>query len=482
MGSLLATLLPATAGMAWLLSASLKVALLLVATWLGAALLRRGTAAARHQIWALGVTGALLLPLLCWALPSLPLPLPLLLETPTIGVGRSLLATAVFVTGGGSTGAGPSWPAWLALAWAVGALLVALRFLRGHFAARRLARAAQPAHAQAWLSARHEAAAALAIAGDVGLGRSEAIASPMTIGVLHPQVLLPVAADAWSPGRLRAVLMHELGHVRRHDTLIQLVAQLACALYWWNPLAWLAAARLRVEREQACDDLVLEAGIQPSSYAADLLAVARCISPDQAAHVVAIRMVEPSWMEARLRRILDPATPHRPLGARFRRVARVSTLVFVVTLACTSAPRTLPAPSGPSPAAARRVAHGTLSLGTLSARDAANPWEFQPLAFSEEDPLYLSMVEKEVQRHMGDLQQCFERRLSVHPELSGEVLMHWVIAADGKVVEQCVRQDSLGDEEIRACLNKLIQDSQFPTPCGGSTRDVSFPFVFTASR
>ncbi|MDB4971121.1 MAG: antirepressor regulating drug resistance protein [Myxococcales bacterium] len=506
MGSVLAALLPTTAGISWLLSSSVKAALLLAASWLGAALLRRGTAAARHQIWALGVAGALLLPLLCRALPSLPL----WLGPPTIGAGSSLLATAVFVTGGRTTSAGPAWPAWssgLAVAWAAGALLVSLRFLRGHLAARRLSRAAQPAHAEAWLSARREAAASLAIAGEVGLGRSEAIGSPMTIGVLRPRVLLPAAADGWSPQRLRAVLMHELGHVRRHDTLIQLLAQVGCALYWWNPLAWLAAARLRIEREHACDDLVLGAGIRPSSYAADLLEVARCISPDEAAHAGAVCMVDLSWTEARLRRILDSTAPRGPLGARFRLAARGATLAFAVTLACTSAPLEVsPAAAPPSRAVALRTPlgrplapaefvpaaegeerkqvdeyvrapRGSLSVGAPSVRDSGVTHAVRSPASAADRTL--DLVAKEVESHMGDLKQCYERRLLVHPELSGMVVMHWNITATGEVSEMCVTEDTLGDAAVIACVNKLVEDSWFP-PARGWV-DVSFPFVFTAA-
>ena len=87
---------------------------------------------------------------------------------------------------------------------------------------------------------------------------------PMACGVLRPAVMMPEEADVWPAERLRIVLLHELAHVKRHDCLTHLVAQMACALHWFNPLAWIAARNVRTERERACDDLVLAAGTRGS--------------------------------------------------------------------------------------------------------------------------------------------------------------------------------------------------------------------------
>jgi beta-lactamase regulating signal transducer with metallopeptidase domain len=98
---------------------------------------------------------------------------------------------------------------------------------------------------------------------------------PFTTGLLSPTIVLPSAASGWHPARLRTVLLHELAHVRRHDCRTQALAQLACAVYWFNPLVWIAARGLRRTREGACDDYVLTCGVAPHQYAADLLDIAR---------------------------------------------------------------------------------------------------------------------------------------------------------------------------------------------------------------
>src|SRR5260370_16847293 len=87
---------------------------------------------------------------------------------------------------------------------------------------------------------------------------------PLTWGILRPKLLLPEEADEWPDERRRAVLMHELAHVRRRDGLTQWLGLTACAAYWFNPLAWWAASRLWSEREQACEHIVFDAAEPPS--------------------------------------------------------------------------------------------------------------------------------------------------------------------------------------------------------------------------
>lgn len=482
MAAAVAGLVTTAAGLSWIGVCALEAAVLLAASWLGAALLRRGSAAARHQLWTLGVVGALLLPLLSLALPARSSPSAARWSSPSESSTSPIIAAptldgAVRLTAAPATGAAPTW---LALGWALGAAVVGFRVVRGHVAARRLARSATPDVAAPWAAALADAASSVGQRRPVELRRSAAIASPMTVGVLRPRVLLPAAADGWSAARVQAVLVHELAHVRRRDPLVQLAAQLGCALYWWNPLAWLAAARLRLEREHACDDRVLDAGIRPSSYAADLVAIARTMGPAALAPAGALGIVDRSSTEARLFRILDATTPRRPPGLRFRFAARGLALAGAVGLACTSPPPASPTvraavasttPRGDRPAPA---SPDTVSVGAPSIRGAGM---FVLPAFPSASDL--AQVAAEVQRRLGHLEQCYGRRLAVQPALAGTVVIHWTIADTGKVADTCITADTVGDAAVSACVNDLVAEGGFPAPQGGPL-DVSFPFVFAA--
>ena len=133
----------------------------------------------------------------------------------------------------------------------------------------------------------------------------------MTCGFTRPAILLPCAALHWGPARMRVVLLHELAHIRRRDCLVHCLAQAALALHWCNPLMWMALARLRAERERACDDLVLVTGTRGSDYAEHLLDIARQFRR-QGIGVAAVAMARPSELEGRLLAILDPVRSRRP--------------------------------------------------------------------------------------------------------------------------------------------------------------------------
>src|SRR5204863_8842 len=102
-----------------------------------------------------------------------------------------------------------------------------------------------------WSAQAQQLAAGLGLSR-VRFLRTGASTMPMAWGIFRSSVLMPAEADTWPAHRLRVVLLHELAHVKRRDCVTHLVAQIACAAYWFNPLVWMAARRLRTERERAC--------------------------------------------------------------------------------------------------------------------------------------------------------------------------------------------------------------------------------------
>src|SRR5262249_23767965 len=135
----------------------------------------------------------------------------------------------------------------------------------------RLQRRSHRVNDPEWRELLAELCTSLGVKRRVTLLISGRTAMPMTWGAFRPALLLPAEAADWSAERRRVVLLHELAHIKRWDWFTQMLAQVACALHWFNPLIWYAARRMRLEREQACDDLVLASGSKASDYAAELL-------------------------------------------------------------------------------------------------------------------------------------------------------------------------------------------------------------------
>jgi TonB family protein len=118
-------------------------------------------------------------------------------------------------------------------------------------------------------------------------------------------------------------------HVRRLDLLSQAVAQAACCLYWFHPLAWVALRQLRKERERACDDAVLLRGVAAHDYAGHLLELVRALAAKRSRWADAPAMAESSDLEPRVRALLDPKRSRRPLSRRAA-VAVAATVVAVL--------------------------------------------------------------------------------------------------------------------------------------------------------
>lgn len=185
---------------------------------------------------------------------------------------------------------------------------------------------------------------------------------PMTFGLWRPCVVLPADAETWSLERRQVVLLHELGHIQRYDVPLQMIARLACAVYWFHPLAWWALRQMRVEREHACDDAVLRAGQKASGYAAELLEIARAHSNSSVLLNAALSMARPSQLEGRLLAVLDAGRCRTPVGPRWTGGLLTLTAAVICALGAVR-----PTATADGPAVVERYAasiHAPASIGS----------------------------------------------------------------------------------------------------------------------
>ncbi|HKO15869.1 MAG TPA: M56 family metallopeptidase, partial [Gemmatimonadaceae bacterium] len=250
----------------------------------------------------------------------------------TVRVATAALHTGMLMTWPNRLSeTGPLGPA-LLLVWLGGAVLLLLRLGLDAMTVSRLVRRATPAEEDLVLRQRLGDALLRCAVRDAELRVSDDIDVPVTWGIGSPVVLLPREATEWTAQRRALVLEHELAHVMRRDVCLHAAASVARALYWINPLAWLAVRELRNESEQACDDAVLARGVRPTRYAEELLSIARSIG---AASVPALApgLVRRPRIERRLRSLLDANMPRRLTTRRDTAVGAMAVLALALPLA-----------------------------------------------------------------------------------------------------------------------------------------------------
>ena len=155
----------------------------------------------------------------------------------------------------------------------------------------------------------------------------------VTWGLHQPTVILPGAARGWPENRVQIVLAHELAHIRRGDWLVLMGAELLRAVYWFNPLMWIACRRLRRESELACDDAVLGLGVEGTEYASHLLDLARAFRQHRRPFFPAPAMARPSSLERRVSAMLNRSLNRTPLTRSACVVSVIGLLAIALPIA-----------------------------------------------------------------------------------------------------------------------------------------------------
>lgn len=305
---------------AWpvLWQSSLLIAVVLAVDWL---LARKLRAAVRYALWLVVLVKLLLPPTLAlptgvawWLTPAKPAAPPVVSHY-TVTYGETLTPPDLKFT---STPLPPPPPPKLKLAGglllAASAVSVALLFWMAirWWQVTRLARQAKPYEAD--LESLASAQALAKLRSKVRLKIVEGRMSPAVCGLFRPVILLPRELVArLAPAQLRAVLLHELFHLRRGDVWVNCAQALLQIIYWWHPLLWLANARIRRLREEAVDDAVMLAlRDEADGYVPTLLAVAKLAFRRPLLSLGLVGILESRGaLRRRIERLVDFRAPRR---------------------------------------------------------------------------------------------------------------------------------------------------------------------------
>ena len=362
-----------------LMDSAVKGMALLAVAAVAAVILRRDSAATRHLVWLLAMVALLGVPVLSAVLPRwrvLPEWARMLADPAVVSTRSRLMArpadgaievprhadpegaatpsATAYQPAAGPPGSRPisaaippsalgssGWLDALPVVWAMGSCVFILRLIASRWMLGKIERQGTiigPSGHPATIHLR-VARALEAACSQFGIRRPVTLlfhpdrTIPLVWGMLRYRLLLPAAARHWSDEQLRSVLLHEFAHIKRRDTTSQLLAQIACVLHWFNPLVWLAAWRLGVECERACDDLVLASGVRPSAYAEHLLDVVTGCSPAGWTPSGGLAMTRKSSLERRLVAVLSHQRNRRGVSAALTFIAIVIAVGIVVPIA-----------------------------------------------------------------------------------------------------------------------------------------------------
>lgn len=384
----------------FILSLIVKATLIFLAGAGIATLLRNASASVRRSVWALTLGAAASLPIgmvaaPAWRVALLPPLTGLITSNETlsgnvsagVSAGSASLAVnddaatvrsadASTITGS-SVGAAtqstkfPEPRRLVAAMWLAGVAAILFRMLAGIAGLRTVARRAIAATGESWERIVRLERDRLLPGRRVRVLISADVSTPLTFGAMSPVILLPEESVNWSNDHRAVVMRHEMAHIASGDTAVCFAAGLACALYWFHPMAWVAAGRLRREQERACDDRVLEMGTPAADYATHLLEVARSARALGMPGFVSVAMARPTQLEGRLLAVLNERGRRGTVTPAARITGYVASAILMFCLAAvrlearttavvtTSSGRVIAGTVAPAPVREQRVEEET---------------------------------------------------------------------------------------------------------------------------
>jgi TonB family protein len=310
-------------------------------------LLRSRSAALRHWVLAGALVCSAAIPLVGRLAPAWPAPVDLTFATRALTASGPQVLASIGLTAGARANAAsdgtvpiqsasgvPSIARLLMFFWIAGVVLSLVALFVGLLRLSRLSRRARPVISGPWVDSVSRLAAQHDVTRTVSVRLVDHPALLLVWGWRRPTMIVPTRAASWPADRIATVVHHELAHIRRADWLTQLLSEVIRAVYWFNPLVWVACARLRAECEVASDDAVLARGTEGATYASHIVEVARDLNTRNWLPAPAI--VRASTLERRIRAMLDSSRDRRPASTSARSAAGallIATTVVVAGLA-----------------------------------------------------------------------------------------------------------------------------------------------------
>jgi beta-lactamase regulating signal transducer with metallopeptidase domain len=226
-----------------------------------------------------------------------------------------------------------SWSVLLLFLWLGGMLIYGGYFLKRCHFTKKIKKNA--------LIADHElndllknSAKKIGIRNPITLKITNCLNTACTLGIKHPAVFLPTESKAWSAASIRMVLYHELAHIKGKDCLLELITQGLCVVFWFHPFVWMTARKYRIEREKACDEIVVNKGIRPSDYANQLLRIVSSIKNRSILFPENAVLFQKNGIRSRLLAILNPKITK--ISKTMKRIIILSLFIFFIMLSVIS--------------------------------------------------------------------------------------------------------------------------------------------------
>lgn len=431
-------------------------------------LLRRAPAAYRHWLLSAALLCAAITPVVVvavpsWRLPIHPAPRPAAAASAADAIGTDLSIVQVPDAAGRQSAAqrlaAPvvSLGAALRWTWLAGAAVALLALLAGFGRLGWIAWRARHVTAGAWSDHAARICRELGIERRITVMEGRHPTLLVTWGLLRPKLLVPSAALRWADERIRLVLYHELAHVRRGDWVWQLAAELLRAVYWFSPIFWIACRRLRDESEHACDDAVLNRGVEGPEYALNLVGIVRELT--QPRWTAGAAIARTSNLERRVRAMLDSHRNRRPVSRR----AGAATLIGLLAVAV------------PIGGLAARQAFTTLSGSIVDPMSAALPGVKVVLTNVNSQAKYEVQSDRTGHYEVGGLapgDYLLEARLPGFAMLkqtltiAGQSLERNLTLQVGSVQESIVVSGTAADQGTRAAQAPKRAREKVESPCG----------------